>query len=351
MTSPKPIERVLSGIQPSGAVTLGNYLGAIRNFVDLQHKADCYFCIVDLHALTVPKNAEGLYKKTLDLARIYVACGIDPKKATVFAQSQVPAHAEMGWLMEVNSYYGELARMTQFKDKSAKAEVVTTGLFTYPALMAGDILLYQATHVPVGEDQKQHLELTRDIATRFNHKFEEEYFTIPEPYIPPRSAGGRIMSLQDPTSKMSKSDPDPKSFILLTDTPDQIVKKVKSAVTDLGREVVYDETNKPGVSNLMVILSLCTGQSLDEISAKYDGYGQFKKDVAEALVATLEPIQKRFQELSEPGVIEAVLEEGAEKAEKVAVPTLRGLQQRIGLVPRRSFSEDRASLAPQENDR
>jgi tryptophanyl-tRNA synthetase len=329
-----PIKRVLSGIQPSGAVTLGNYLGAIRNFVELQHQADCYFCIVDLHALTVPKNAEGLAQKTLDLARVYVASGIDPAKATIFAQSHVPAHAEMGWLMEVSSYYGELSRMTQFKDKSAKAEVVTTGLFTYPALMAGDILLYQATHVPVGEDQKQHLELTRDIATRLNHKFEEEYFTIPEPYIPPRSAGGRIMSLQDPTSKMSKSDEDSSSFILLMDSPDVIVKKIKRAVTDLGREVVYDEEKKPGVSNLMVILSLCTGQSLEEISAKYDGYGQFKKDVAEALIATLEPIQKRFRELSEPGVIEAVLAEGAEKAEKVARENLRGLQQRIGLLPR-----------------
>lgn len=330
----KPIKRVFSGIQPSGAITLGNYLGAIRNFVQLQHQAECYFCMVDLHALTVPQDPQKLYQNTLDLARMYVAAGIDPSVATIFAQSHVPAHAEMGWLMEISSYYGELGRMTQFKDKSAKAEVVTTGLFTYPALMAGDILLYQATHVPVGEDQKQHLELTRDIATRLNHRFEEEFFTIPEPYIPPRSAGGKIMSLSEPTKKMSKSDADPNSFILLSDTPDVIVKKIKRSVTDLGREVVYDEENKPGVSNLMVLLSLCTGQTMEEISAKYDGYGQFKKDVAEALVATLEPIQKRFKELSEPGVIEAVLEKGAERAEKAANPNLHGLQKRLGLVPR-----------------
>jgi tryptophanyl-tRNA synthetase len=329
------IKRVLSGIQPSGKLTLGNYLGAMRNFVQLQHKADCYFCIVDLHAMTVPQDPKELYKNTLDLARLYVAAGIDPEIATVFVQSQVSAHAEMGWLMEISTYVGELKRMTQFKDKSKKAEVVTTGLFTYPCLMAGDILLYQATHVPVGEDQKQHLELTRDIATRLNHKFEEEeLFTVPEPYIAPKKAGGRIMSLQEPTAKMSKSDADPNSYILLTDTPDMIRTKIKKAKTDLGREVVYNEKEKPGISNLMVILSLCSGQTLEEISAKYDGYGQFKKDVAEALVATLEPIQKRFAELSEPGVIEAILEKGAAKAEQAATPNLQLLQRKLGLVPR-----------------
>lgn len=333
-TKSTEIKRVLSGIQPTGKITLGNYLGAIRNFVQLQHQADCYFCIVDLHALTIMPDPKELYQNTLDLARLYVAAGIDPNVATVFAQSQVPAHAEMGWLMEVNSYVGELKRMTQFKDKSKKQEVVTTGLFTYPALMAGDIFCYNATHVPVGDDQKQHLELTRDIATRLNHRFGEEFITVPEPYIPPRNAGGRIMSLTDPTSKMSKSDNDPNSYILVMDSPDVIRNKIKRAVTDLGREVKYDEKNKPGISNLMVILSLCTGQSLDEISAKYDGYGQFKKDVAEAVVATLEPIQKRFAELSEPGVIEAVLEKGAERAESVAIPNLRALQTRLGLVPR-----------------
>jgi tryptophanyl-tRNA synthetase len=333
-TKAAEIKRVLSGIQPSGKLTLGNYLGAIRNFVQLQHQAQCYFCIVDLHAMTVPQEPEQLYKNTLDLARLYVAAGIDPKVATIFVQSQVPAHAEMGWLMEVNSYYGELQRMTQFKDKSKKAEVVTTGLFTYPALMAGDVLLYQATHVPVGDDQKQHLELTRDIATRLNHRFGEAVFTIPEPYIASRKGGGRIMSLQEPTQKMSKSDTDPNSYILLTDTPDMIRNKVKKAKTDLGREVVYDDKEKPGISNLMVILSLLTGQTLEEISAKYDGYGQFKKDVAEAVIATLEPIQQRFAQLSEPGMIEAILEAGAAKAEATAVPNLRLLQGKLGLVPR-----------------
>lgn len=329
-------KRVFSGIQPSGRVTLGNYLGAIRNFVQLQHQAQCFFCIVDLHAMTIPQEPEALFQNTLDLARLYVAAGIDPKAATVFVQSQVPAHAEMGWLMEVNSYFGELKRMTQFKDKSKKAEVVTTGLFTYPALMAGDVLLYQATHVPVGDDQKQHLELMRDIATRLNHRFGEQLFTVPEPYIASRKAGGRIMSLQEPTQKMSKSDTDPNSYILLTDSPDVITGKIKKAKTDLGREVVYNDKEKPGISNLMVILSLLTGQTLEQISAKYDGYGQFKKDVAEAVVATLEPIQQRFAELSAPGMIEAILARGADRAEAAAVPNLRLLQGKLGLVPRGS---------------
>jgi len=332
-----PIRRVFSGIQPSGKLTLGNYLGAMRNFVKLQHQAECYFCVVDLHALTVPQDPKELYQNTLDLARLYVAAGIDPNVATIFVQSHNPDHAQMGWLMEVSSYFGEMSRMTQFKDKARKAEVVTTGLFTYPALMAADILLYQATHVPVGEDQKQHLELTRDIAIRLNRRFQEEFFTVPEPYIPPQKAGGRIMSLQDPTSKMSKSASDPNSYILLSDPPDVIRKKIKRAVTDMDREVRYDEKNKPGISNLMVILSLCTGQSLDEIAGKYDGYGQFKKDVAEAVVATLEPIQKRFKELSEPGIIEEILAKGAEKAEAASRPTLKGFMERLGMVPRRTL--------------
>lgn len=333
-TETKPIKTVFSGIQPTGSITLGNYLGAMRNFVTLQHQADCYFCIVDLHALTVPRDPAELTRNTLDLARLYVAAGIDPKVATIFVQSHNPAHAEFGWLMECSSYFGELGRMTQFKDKSKKAEVVTTGLFTYPALMVADILLYQATHVPVGEDQKQHLELSRDIAMRLNRRFEEDFLTVPEPYIPPRESGGRIMSLQDPSSKMSKSDTDPNAYILMMDPPDVIRNKVKRAVTDPGREVRYDPENKPGVSNLMVILSTCSGQSLDEIAARYDGYGQFKKDVAEAVISVLEPIQKRVAELSEPGVIEEMLAHGAEKAERVTAPTLAALQQRMGLVPR-----------------
>lgn len=334
-TNPAEIKRVFSGIQPSGNLTLGNYLGAMRNFVGLQHQAECYFCVVDLHAMTVPQDPKKLHQNTLDLARLYVAAGIDPNVATIFVQSHVSAHAEMGWLMEVSTYVGELNRMTQFKDKSKKQEVVTTGLLTYPALMAADILLYQATHVPVGDDQKQHLELTRDVAIRLNRKFEKEVLIVPEPYIPARKSGGRIMSLTEPDKKMSKSAADPNSFILMMDPPNVIRNKIKRAVTDMGREVKYDEQNKPGVSNLMVILSLCTGQSLEEISAKYDGYGQFKKDVAEALIATLEPIQKRFAELSEPGAIEEILAHGAAKAEQVANPTLWAVQEGLGLVPRK----------------
>lgn len=334
MTATNEIKTVFSGMQPTAGVTLGNYLGAMRNFVKLQHQARCFFCVVDLHALTIPKDPAELRRNILDMARIYVAAGIDPNVATIFVQSHVSAHAEMGWLMEVNSYFGEMQRMTQFKEKAARAEVVTTGLFTYPALMAADILLYDTTHVPVGEDQKQHLELTRDIAIRINRRFGREVLVVPEPYIPPREAGGRIMSLQDPRQKMSKSDTDENATILMMDPPDVIRKKIRRAVTDSESEVRYDPENKPGVSNLMVILSLCTGMSLDEIAGRYTGYGQFKKDVAEAVVATLEPIQQRFRELSEPGVIEEILERGAEKAEAVATPVLRRLQETLGLIPR-----------------
>ncbi|HYG60190.1 MAG TPA: tryptophan--tRNA ligase [Symbiobacteriaceae bacterium] len=328
-----PVTRVFSGVQPSGQLTLGNYLGAIKNFTLLQHQADCYFCIVDMHAVTVPQDPKELHTNTLNLARLYVAAGIDPAVATIFVQSHVGAHAEFGWLMECSSYIGELKRMTQFKDKSKKQEVVTTGLMTYPCLMAADILLYQTSHVPVGEDQKQHLELTRDIAIRLNQRFGD-FLTVPEPYIAARKAGGRIMSLTDPTKKMSKSLEDQGGNIYLMDDPKTITNKIKRAVTDLGREVIYDEKNKPGISNLMVLLSLCTGQSLDEISAKYDGYGQFKKDVAEAVVATLEPVQKRFQELSAPGVIEEILAQGAARAEKVANENLRLIKSKFGMVPR-----------------
>lgn len=328
----KKVERVFSGIQPSGALTLGNYLGAIRNFVRLQHEATCYFCIVDLHAMTVPQDPEGLYANTLDLARLYLAAGLDPAKVTLFVQSHNPAHCEMAWLMEVSSYVGELRRMTQYKQKSDGSEAVTTGLFTYPCLMAADILLYQTTHVPVGDDQKQHLELTRDIALRINNRFNDELLTVPEPLIADRRGGSRIMSLSEPTKKMSKSEAD--GAILLLDPPDVVRRKIKRAVTDTGREVRYDEEAKPGVSNLMVILSLCTGQSLDAISARYDGYGAFKKDVAEAVVATLEPLQKRYAELTEPGAVEAVLAAGADRAVAASLPTLRRLQSRLGMVPR-----------------
>ncbi len=326
-------KRVFSGVQPSGSLTIGNYLGAIRNFTKLQHEADCLFCVVNLHALTVPQDPQKLKAATLDVARLFVACGIDPDQATIFVQSDVPAHAELSWLLECHSYFGELGRMTQFKDKSSRNEVVTTGLFTYPVLMAADILLYQTDQVPVGEDQKQHLELARDIAIRVNNRYGET-FKVPEPYIPARSSGGRIMSLADPTSKMSKSDENPKGYVALLDPPNVIKKKILSAVTDSGSEVRYDEENMPGISNLLVIYSLCSGEPIDAIEKRYagSGYGQFKKDLAEVVAETLNPIQERFKELCEPGVIEEILERGRERAAELAAPTLEQFKKKLGII-------------------
>lgn len=327
-------KRVFSGVQPSGVLTLGNYLGAIRNFVKLQHEAECIFCVVDLHALTVPKDPETLRTNILNTARIFVASGIDPNVANIFVQSQISAHAELSWLLECSTYFGELNRMTQFKDKSAKNEVVTAGLFTYPVLMAADILLYQTDAVPVGEDQKQHLELARDIARRVNNRFGEEIFVVPEPYIPERSSGGRIMSLTNPMEKMSKSSPNPKSYISLLDPPDVVRKKIRSAVTDSGSEICYDEEEKPAISNLMVIYSLCSGESLEEITERYagKGYGQFKKDLAEVIISVLEPLQQRVKELSEPGVIEEILAKGKANVEPIAQATLRKVKETFGLL-------------------
>ncbi len=329
------VKRVFSGVQPSGALTIGNYFGALRNFVKLQHEAECFFCVVNLHALTVPQDPKELYQRTLDVAKLFVASGIDPEKATIFVQSHVPAHSEMSWLLECTTYVGELRRMTQYKDKSSKGEVVTSGLFTYPVLMAADILLYQTDEVPVGEDQKQHLELARDIALRVNNRFDEEIFKVPEPYIPPKAAGGRIMNLQNPLEKMSKSAENPRGNIALLDPPDVIRQKIRSAVTDSGREIYYDEENKPAISNLMVIYSLCSGKSLEEIRDEYagSGYGQFKKDLAELVIETLRPIQIRFEELSRPGVIEEILAEGKKKAEPLAQETLERFQRKLGLLP------------------
>lgn len=326
-------KRVFSGVQPSGALTIGNYLGAIRNFAQLQHEAECFFCVVDLHSLTVPQDPVTLKENIKNTARLFIAAGIDPEVSTIFVQSQVPAHAELSWLMECQTYIGELRRMTQFKDKSQKQETVTSGLFTYPALMAADILLYNSDLVPVGEDQKQHLELTRDLAIRINNRFEEEVFTIPEPYIPPRSKGGKIMSLTDPLEKMSKSDANPKSFITLLDPPEVIKKKIMSAVTDSEAVIRYDEAAKPAVSNLMVIHSLCSGQSIEAITAHYEGvgYGQFKKDLADLVVETLRPLQEKVEELSASGAIENILEAGAVKAREAAAPHLHRFQEKLGL--------------------
>src|SRR5690625_4506829 len=271
---------IFSGIQPSGTLTLGNYLGAIQQFVQLQHDHQCYFCIVDEHAITIPQDPQQLRENIRSLAAFYIAAGIDPEKATLFIQSEVPAHVELGWMLQSISYVGELERMTQYKDKSDRKEGVSSALLTYPSLMAADILLYQTHIVPVGEDQTQHLELTRTLAQRFNNRFGET-FNIPDIRIP--KVGARIMSLQEPTKKMSKSDENVKGFISLLDSPKQIEKKIKSAVTDSEGIVKFDRDNKPGVSNLMAIYSSCTGKSYDAIEAEFDGkgYGDFKAAVAE----------------------------------------------------------------------
>ena len=330
------MKRVFSGVQPSGELTLGNYLGAIRNFVSFQHEAECFFCVVDLHAITVPQDPEDLYRRTLDIARLFIASGIDPDIATVFVQSHVSAHAELSWLLECNTYIGELRRMTQFKEKSEGRETVSAGLFTYPVLMAADILLYDTDEVPVGEDQKQHLELTRDLAQRINQRFGP-VFKVPEPYIPPKDSGGRIMSLTDPTKKMAKSGAD-RSSIAFLDSASVIAMNIKGSVTDSGREVRYDVEEKPAISNLMVIYSLCSGDSLETIADRYgaSGYGKFKADLADVVISTLEPIQKRYQELTEPGVIEEILAQGAQRAERTAQVVLNRFREKLGLVPRRS---------------
>lgn len=324
------MKTIFSGVQPSGTLTIGNYIGALKQFVELQHDYNCYFCIVDQHAITVPQDPKELKQNIRSLAALYLAVGIDPNKATLFIQSEVPAHAQAGWILQCISYIGELERMTQFKDKSAGKEAVSAGLLTYPPLMAGDILLYNADLVPVGEDQKQHLELTRDLAERFNKKYAN-IFTIPDIQLP--KVGARIMSLQDPTKKMSKSDANKKAFISLLDEPKQIEKKIKSAVTDSDGVVKYDPTNKPGISNLLSIYSILAHVSIQELEEKYEGkgYGVFKSDLAEVVIETLVPIQERFKELIESDELDEILDQGAEKANKIANKTLRKMENAIGL--------------------
>ncbi|SHI04108.1 tryptophanyl-tRNA synthetase [Clostridium collagenovorans DSM 3089] len=325
---------IFSGIQPSGDLTLGNYLGALKNWVKLQEQYECYFCVVDLHAITVKQEPKDLRKRTLELLAIYIATGIDPEKNTLFIQSHVPAHSECAWLLTCSSYMGELGRMTQYKDKSKKAgDNIGAGLFTYPVLMAADILLYQTDLVPVGKDQTQHLELARDLADRFN-KVYSPTFKVPDGYIP--EAGAKIMSLQDPARKMSKSDDNPNSYILMMDDPDTIRRKVNRAVTDsLGVVKYCDE--QPGVKNLMTILGCITGMTKEEIEAKYEGkgYSEFKSDVAEAIVKELEPIQNRVNDLLvNKKELEEIYTRGAEKAEYVSRKTLRKMQKKIGFIPR-----------------
>lgn len=324
------MKTIFSGIQPSGSVTLGNYIGALKQFVDLQDEYNCYFCIVDQHAITVPQDRLALRKNIRSLAALYLSVGLDPEKVTLFIQSEVPAHAQAGWMLQCVSYIGELERMTQFKDKSHGKEAVSAGLLTYPPLMAADILLYNTDLVPVGEDQKQHLELTRDLAERFNKKYND-VLTIPEVRIP--KVGARIMSLVDPTKKMSKSDANQKAFITLLDEPKQIEKKIKSAVTDSEGIVKYDKENKPGISNLLSIYSILTNEPIDQIEARYEGkgYGEFKTDVADVVVNALKPIQEKYYQLMESDELDQILDKGAEKANAVASRTLKKMENAMGL--------------------
>ncbi|TVX98721.1 tryptophan--tRNA ligase [Cohnella terricola] len=326
-------KRVLSGIQSSGMLTLGNYIGAMKNFVALQHECDCYFMVADLHAITVHQDPAALREQSEAVAALYVAAGLDPKQAAIFMQSHVPAHAELGWMMTTLTYMGELERMTQFKDKSEGKDAVGAGLFVYPPLMAADILLYNAHLVPVGDDQKQHLELTRDLAGRFNQRYGET-FVVPEPFIP--KVGARIMSLEDGTKKMSKSSPSAGSYISLLDAPEIIRKKISRAKTDLGREVIYDVQNKPEISNLLSIYAQCTGQTVEQVQAQYDGqgYGAFKKDLAEVVVQTIEPLQRKYHEIRTSGEIRDILRSGAERANAAAEATLSAAKEAMGFLPR-----------------
>ena len=330
---PCPVPRVLSCIQPTGVVHLGNYLGALRNWVVGQHECDAFHGIVDLHALTVTDRPGVLGTSTLELAATLFAVGLDPEVATVFVQSHVPEHAQLGWVMECTVSYGELSRMTQFKDKSAKreADFVSAGLFTYPALQAADILLYDADEVPVGEDQRQHIEITRDIAMRFNGRFGDT-FVVPK-IVTPR-AGAKVTDLQEPTAKMSKSSNTDAGIVYLLDEPAAILKKFKRAVTDSDGEVRFDRAEKPGVSNLIEILAACTGRTPQKVAAEYTQYGPLKADTGEAVVAILSPIQHRYHELmGDKAELSRLLRTGAEKARAVASATLERTYNNIGLLP------------------
>jgi tryptophanyl-tRNA synthetase len=325
--------RIFSGIQPTGTKHIGNYAGGFRQYVQTQEQGDAFFCIVDLHSITVQYEPEQLRQATYDLLAMLVATGLDPERSTIFAQSHVTAHAEAAWLLSAVTSYGQLGRMTQFKEKGDKQEFVSAGLFTYPVLMAGDILLYQADLVPIGDDQRQHLELARDLAERFNGRFGET-FRVPEGQYP--EAGARIMDLQEPENKMSTTGGTPQGTVLIVDPPDVIRKKIKSAVTDSGREVKH-APDKAGVSNLIELMSVATGESFAEIEARFDGqgYGPFKEAVAEAVVELVQPIQERYRELSaDVGELDRLLHVGAEKAAAAAQPTLEAMYERMGFVRR-----------------
>ncbi|MTI49575.1 tryptophan--tRNA ligase [Sporosalibacterium faouarense] len=326
---------IFSGVKPSGDLTLGNYLGAIKNWVDLQDEYDCYYCVVDMHAITVHQEPKDLRKRTLEILAQYIAAGIDPEKNTMFIQSHVSAHAELTWVLNSMSYMGQLNRMTQFKEKSKdNADNLNAGLFTYPVLMASDILLYQADLVPVGDDQKQHLELARDLAERFNNRYSPT-FVVPEIYT--SKVGSRIMGLQDPTSKMSKSGDNENDYILLIDSPKATEKKIKRAVTDSLNKVRYSD-DQPGIKNLITIYSKMTGESVESIEAKYEGvgYGKFKSDVAEVVNEGLQPIRDEFERLmNNKDYLEDVYMNGANAAERVARKTLRKVYKKVGFIPRK----------------
>lgn len=331
MKKNKPV--LFSGIQPSGKLVIGNYVGAIKQWINMQNDFDCLFSLVDLHTITVRQDPKDLHERCLDFLCLYIACGLDPEKNILFIQSHVPAHTQLAWILNCYTYIGELNRMTQFKDKSTRfAENINAGLFDYPVLMAADILLYHTHAVPVGEDQKQHLELARDVAMRFNNLYGD-IFVVPEPYIP--TLGARIMSLQEPDKKMSKSDDNENNYVALLDTPDQIRHKLKRAVTDSGSEVRFSPAEKPGVSNLLTIFSIITNKTIIELEKEYanQGYGKFKGDLAEAMVNFVQPIQSRYYELSQDHTrLAKILKEGAEKANERAEKTLKQVYQAIGFV-------------------
>ena len=325
-------KRIFSGIQPSGELTLGSYMGAIKNWVALQDEYDCLYCIVDMHAITVRQVPADLRRRSVAQLAQYIACGLDPEKNIMFIQSHVPQHAELSWVLGCYTQFGELSRMTQFKDKAKKhADNITAGLFTYPVLMASDILLYQSDLVPVGDDQRQHVELCRDIATRFNNWFPDT-FTIPEVFVP--KMGARVMSLGQPENKMSKSEPD--GCVFLMDKPEDIMRKFKRAVTDCETAVRYDPENKPGISNLLTIYCAATGKTMDEAEADFEGqgYGIFKPAVGEAVVELLRPIQAEATRLmADKAYLESVYTQGAQRAQALANRTLRKVYKKVGFVP------------------
>ncbi|HCA7066098.1 TPA: tryptophan--tRNA ligase [Staphylococcus pseudintermedius] len=325
------MQTLFSGIQPSGIPTIGNYIGALKQFVDIQDEYDCYFCIVDQHAITVPQDRLKLRKQIRQLAAIYLATGLNPEKITLFIQSEVPAHAQAGWMLTTISSIGELERMTQFKDKSQKqSEGIPAGLLTYPPLMAADIVLYNTDIVPVGDDQKQHIELTRNLVDRFNSRYND-VLTKPEIKMP--EVGGRVMSLQDPTKKMSKSDDNPKNFISLLDEPKVSAKKIKSAVTDSDGIIKFDKENKPGITNLLTIYSSLTGESIASLEDSYanEGYGKFKGDLAEVVENFLTDFQEKFNSFYESEELDKILDEGRDKAHRASFKTLKKMEKAMGL--------------------